>query len=198
MPTGYTAMIDGTCTFKKFAMTCARAFGSCITMRDDPFDKEIPEKFEESPYHKDRYKEETTELARLEAMSITDAEIQARQEYEKKVAHNSEHLEKCNTQISYYGQMLKHVYAWNPPTHEHTELKKFMIQQITDSIKYDDMRQYYEENMPVLQTGKQWLKSKIAQTKDSIKYHEKNIQKETELTAFRNKWIKDLRDSLEK
>jgi hypothetical protein len=52
MPTGYTADIKNGISFKTFAMNCARAFGACVTLRDEPGggDK-IPEAFEASTYH---------------------------------------------------------------------------------------------------------------------------------------------------
>jgi len=44
MPTGYTAEIyegEKEVTFEKFALTCARAFGACITIRDEPMSASI-------------------------------------------------------------------------------------------------------------------------------------------------------------
>jgi hypothetical protein len=48
MPTGYTDCVrSGEVTeFADFAMKCARAFGACIEMRDEPSGTPIPEAFE--------------------------------------------------------------------------------------------------------------------------------------------------------
>jgi len=45
MPTGYTCQVqDGMITeFKEFALLCARNFGACITLRDEPLSPDIPE-----------------------------------------------------------------------------------------------------------------------------------------------------------
>jgi len=53
MPTGYTyPVVEGKITeFSDFALSCARAFGALITMRDDPHDTPIPETFEPSDYN---------------------------------------------------------------------------------------------------------------------------------------------------
>lgn len=53
MPTGYTAKLHNgeEQTFPEFVMSCARAFGALITMRDDPADAEIPDEFKPSDYH---------------------------------------------------------------------------------------------------------------------------------------------------
>lgn len=36
MPTGYTADIKDGIDFKTYAMNCARAFGACVMLRDEP------------------------------------------------------------------------------------------------------------------------------------------------------------------
>jgi hypothetical protein len=42
MPTGYTAGVaDGTITeFREYALLCARAFGACIMLRDEPVEEQ--------------------------------------------------------------------------------------------------------------------------------------------------------------
>src|SRR6056297_1005549 len=57
MPTGYTHQIKDGISFEKYALGCARAFGATISMRDDPPDAEIPEKFDESDHHLEKIKE---------------------------------------------------------------------------------------------------------------------------------------------
>ena len=198
MPTGYTSTINENCTFKKFVMTCARAFGACAEMRDASSDTEIPEKFEESSYHKNQYEQACIRLELLNKMLIKEATKKAKEEYEEEVKSNTESIKKTTTQILLYECMLEQVHNWNPPTADHIELKKFMIQQITDSIKHDDSRDYHKKNKPVLMSGKEWLIANTEQAKHDIEYYTKKAQEETERTAHRNKWIKDLRDSLEK
>ena len=53
MTTGYTdAVGKGEITeFKDYALLCARAFGACVSMRDEPLDAEIPEEFKPNDYH---------------------------------------------------------------------------------------------------------------------------------------------------
>ena len=48
MPTGYTCHIeDGTVTtLRQYALTCARAFGACASMRDEPLTVLPPSKVE--------------------------------------------------------------------------------------------------------------------------------------------------------
>ena len=65
MATGYTHSIKNDITFEQFALLCARAFGACIEMRDDPTDKPIPKKFKVDSYHAKELKEAKTKLKTL-------------------------------------------------------------------------------------------------------------------------------------
>jgi len=70
MPTGYTAkLMESGQTFQDFVMQCARAFGACVMMRDDPMDAPIPERFEPSDYNVKRLAEAKAELVKLQAMT---------------------------------------------------------------------------------------------------------------------------------
>jgi hypothetical protein len=70
-----------------------------------------------------------------------------------------------------------------------------MIQQITDSIKYDDTSDYGQTPIDCL-SGKQWLERYIQISKESIKYHEDKYKEEVDRAKGRTKWVKDLRNSL--
>ena len=81
MPTGYTAWIEEGATFEEFILGCARAFGACISMRDEPLSKQIPEQFKESSYDKEKVQEYIELLKKYESMTIEQAEIEAEKEY---------------------------------------------------------------------------------------------------------------------
>jgi hypothetical protein len=83
MPTGYTADVqNGTVTeLRDFALSCARAFGACIMMRDDPPGTPIPDQFEPSSYYRIECEKAQAELSRL--LTLTPAGIAA-----ETIAHN--------------------------------------------------------------------------------------------------------------
>ena len=69
MPTGYTA---GVATgeikdFKTYALQCARAFGACIMLRDEPMSDEIPE-FKPSDHYEKSLAKATADLAAFTAI----------------------------------------------------------------------------------------------------------------------------------
>ena len=193
MPTGYTADVqDGKITdFPTFAIRCARAMGATIMMRDDPLDAPIPE-FEPSDHHIKRLAESRAELARVEAMSSADvvaaceeANRAARESYDKSVIRTTEVRNR-------YNAMLAQVVQWVPPTPEHEGLKKFMVEQLRESIRFDCS----EREPPVPQSPADWRADRIASLRRDIEYHEKHDAEERERTAARNEWVRQLRLSL--
>lgn len=196
MPTGYTARIKDGITFQQFAMNCARAFGACIMMRDDPADKPIPEKFEPSVYHKERLKEAYKELERIDSLSIDESREKAVIEFTKEVQRREQDMKKDRELMNQYKDMLQKVKQWQPPTRDHIEFKEFMVSQIEDSIEFDGMENYYIEHPIKKITGKEWLVGKRKSALWDIDYHTKEYKAEIERTNQRNKWIRDLRDSL--
>lgn len=195
MPTGYTAYIeDGSITTAEdFIMLCARAFGVCISMRDEPLSKPIPQEFAESSFYRDALEQEHKRLSYLRNM--TDAEIheQNESEYQKRVAKRESSVKKDEELKSRYLGLLAKVKDWNPPTPEHDGLKKFCIEQIQMSLP--DPR-YYDSPIEKLPDD-EWIKTNIRYCLKAIARYEKEAKEEAERTASRNKWLKDLRDSLQ-
>ena len=90
MPSAYTAAVSDGIDFKTFVLRCARAMGACVSMRDDPLDVPIPERFEPSDYHVRKTLEAEAQLETLRAMSPAEAETAAAAEYAEKVAANDQ------------------------------------------------------------------------------------------------------------
>jgi hypothetical protein len=190
MPTGYTTDIKNGITFPQFAMNCARAFGALVTMREEP-NAEIPEEFTPSSYHLNKLLEYEDELKNLHKV---DAERLAREEYIKEKEDNQFYEESKHDLKRKYEDMMRQVIIWVPPTSDHVELKKFMIEQINSSMSFD-CGDYPRKEVRLL-TEKEWLKKKKAQLLHDIAYHAKEYGEECERTEKRNKWIRQLRESL--
>lgn len=196
MPTGYTAMIEEDGEFEDFILGCAKAFGACVMMRDESSDTPIPEKFEESTYEKEQYEKAILELEKYEKMSLEEAEKKSEEEYNKSIKDSEYHLEKIDRKEDMYKTMLEKVNLWNPPTPEHIGLKDFMIQQIDVSMDNGSSKEYYSLEDIIKYNGKQWLHEKIKMKKEDIEYYMKRWKEETKRNQDRNKWIKDLRESI--
>ena len=196
MPTGYTAPVqDGTITeFSEFAMSCARAFGACITMRDDPADAPIPDAFESGDYHVRALKEAQAELATIEAMSDAEVDTAARADCDEQ-ARAWDELEdrKFQTRLR-YAAMLEKIEAWSEPTSDHIEFKKFMRSQIEESLRFDCGPPYGKR--PEQVGPKAWLAAKRASLNRDIAYHAKEQAEEIERARKRTEWVQALRKSL--
>jgi hypothetical protein len=193
MPTGYTAIIedgDG-CTFNEYIMGCARAFGALVTMRDKSQSAEIPKEFKPDSYHQREMVKEKAFLEKLHAMTTEEAGAKAADEYREEVDHTTEYNKKLEAIENRYKAMRLLVEAWAPPTIEHTELKKFMHDQI-DLCIHDG----YRSEMPKQLNAHDWLIKNLARVSKSIKYHEENYRKEIRRCKQRTLWVHELRKSL--
>lgn len=196
MPTGYTNKIGEGQSFEDFILGCARAFGALVTMRDDSQDTPIPEKFEASEYHLREAAAAAIELEKLKEMPFEEAEKRAKEKYESELMSIENSINSARELEATYKQMLSQVMAWKAPTADHMELKKFMVQQIEESIKFDCDTGYYLGKDIKLLTGEQWRTGEIKQAFEGIDYHKKEQAKEVERIARRNDWITRLRESL--
>lgn len=195
MPTGYTADVkDGKITeFPEFAMRCARAFGALVEMRDAPNDAKVPERFEPSSYYAEQMEERRATVERLRTMTVAEADEAAESDYRENVERvrkwNAEKLETENR----YKAMLAKVVEWEPPSEDHVELKKFMLQQLHESINFDCGEPYAE---PVRKTAEVWLAEQIAEADRRLAYISEEYAKELKRVENRNRWLAELRSSL--
>lgn len=197
MPTGYTSAIATGIDFETFVMRCSRAWGTLITMRSDPADAEIPEKFEPSDWHLKEIKKAQLRLAQLSKMDLKQAGIETQKEYEKELKSRQETLTKTRLLRQKYNDMLCKVKAWQPPSSDHTEFKKFMVEQIEGSIRRDcNWASYYQKNHVPLLTGQEWLKKSQDKALKDIEYHIKENDGEIQRASIRTAWVQQLRKSL--
>lgn len=193
MPTGYTQSISKGISFEKFTLNCARAFGALISMRDEPDDAPIPTKIKPSDYHIKELKKAKAELKKYESMTVSVAEFICEKEYKDELKRIEEgELEDAKLKTD-YELMLYKVREWTPPTPEHEGLKKFMISQIEDSIKFNCL---CKRTKPKKRNAEEWLLAKKRQAIKDIDYHTKANAEEIERCAERTKWIQDLIKSL--
>jgi hypothetical protein len=196
MPTGYTADIKDGISFKTFAMNCARAFGACITLRDESGGGDaIPEELKSSQYNAEREVEARAELAALDEMSSEAKERAAAKAYDDAETHRVMKIQEHRDLRAKYEAMLAQASNWTPPTEDHRGLHEFMQQQIRESIAWDCDETYHQRPTASV-SGSEWAEQRRAQLTQDIRYHEAQQRAENERTAQRNGWIKALRESL--
>ena len=194
MPTGYTADIPDGITFEQYAMNCARAFGALVTMRDEPSGAAIPEQFQPSTYDLEKVQKYTDELQLLNSMTLEQAEVRAESDYQEKLEHRQNSMDRSNRTLDAYEKMLEQAKMYKSPSPDHDEFAKFMIEQIETSIKFD--ARIFPKKVERL-SSTLWLAKKIADAESSIKFHSAQHLEEVTRTNERNRWVKQLRESLE-
>lgn len=200
MPTGYTAILQDKqdISFADFAKRCARAFGACIMQRDDPFDAPMLLDEQPSDYHINKLEDAESELAACRERTDSDWERLRFSELERLESESRESAKKHQAIEASYRRMLALVRDWQPPTKDHEELKKFMIQQITDSIKFDCGSTYYQEAFEAL--AKTTVQEFASQSKEKamkdVVYHRKSLAEERKRVDDRNEWKRQLLASL--
>lgn len=194
MPTGYTEeLYKKEIPLEKFIMTCARACGPCISMRDMSLSAKIPEKFEVNDYHQKESEKANATIERLSAMTTQECEAAAEKEYKNAKAMNEKAKIEREELRDRLMVMRAKVADWKPPTKDHEGLKKFMIGQLDDAIKYDATPWDIEIKK---RTAAAWRSESLAEARDEQKYHATEYKKEVENVAFSNKWIAELRANL--
>jgi len=197
MPTGYTAAVaDGTITtLEDFVLRCARAFGALTQLRDEPFNKPIPERLEPSPYHAKQIEAARDELRQLLSLSPEEIATAAVDDYQARVLEYEKSVADFAAERARYEAMIDKVKAYNCP---HTELRDFMLQQLREGFRFDCPVDRDAWCSPPGEPGTPagWLNRAIAKVAADLTYHSEKYAEEIERTETANAWLSELRASL--
>lgn len=192
MPTGYTSKIYNgeKVSFEQFTWDCARAFGALVMLRDDSSAK-IPKAFKAGKWHAKRIDENKAKLAAAEKWSATQANAEAKKLYDRETREYLASVAKNNALRIRYEKILVEAESWNPPTPEHEGLKKFMVEQLQQSLEFD----CHTPKKPIRMTGEEHKRATIEDAHQSISYSMEEQGKETQRAHDRTKWVVDLREN---
>lgn len=196
MPTGYTSgIVNGELDFNGYLFRCCRAFGACIELRDESLSAPIPEKFEPSGYHVKALASATAELERLTAMTAKERDDFGAEQKASTVAQLQKGLRTQELENERLATVRKQAEAWVPPTEYHVELKKFMLQQIDDSVSNFS---YYGNEIAKAKAKSNidWFTKSLDSAKNSVEYHINENKKEIERANDRTEWINAVRKSV--
>jgi hypothetical protein len=195
MPTGFTCDVqNGKITeLGDFVLRCARAFGALITMRDDRIDTPIPFRFDPDSYYVKSVEEKRRELDRLSKAAKVTLEREWESDFKQEMDRFQESSERRALEKQRYESMLAKVKGWEPPTPDYDGLKKFMQEQLEESIKFDCS---WEMPIPERKTFGKWYADKKERAASDLAYAEKSLAEEVERAKSRTEWIRALRSSL--
>lgn len=201
MPSGITSPIynnEKGFTFEKFMLLCARSFGACIMQKDE--DMSQPPKLQRpSDYHKVSLQKAKNKLAKLKKMKDSAFDKLLKKQIKATKNLHIEDLVERGKLRGRYQEILEEVELWNPPTKDHEGLKKFAIEQLKNSIKFDcEGSDYYNKLLSSLlqHTAASYKQQLIAKAKRDVEYHLEEWLKEQKHTKERNDWIVALFESL--
>ncbi len=196
MPTGYTeAVATGKITdFNEYALLCARAFGACILLRDEPLDSNIPE-FAPSEHYAASLAEAENELAEFEAMNESQRRQLHADEHAKNVETADRWIAENLAQRERYEAMLSKAKAFKSPSPDHDKYAEFLVEQLESSIKFDCGTEYYE-NLKREMPFSEWQSKKRETLLRTVAYREQSNREEIARTASRNTWVRKLKDAL--
>jgi len=203
MPTGYTqGILNGEIkSFEDFAITCTRAFGATIHMRDEPLSKPW-EPEEPSTYHLDSKNRLEEELSKYERM--TDEEYLAlwRVNIKEKIISAERSLSKKAENRKKLESFRSEALSWVPPTDDHQKFKEFMVDQIEKTLEFDGDTSYYQKEIESLKIrinegadASQKKAEKIEEIKGNIAYHMAKMKEELSRCRQRNSWVQAVMES---
>jgi len=204
MPTGYTAgVVDGTIkTFKDFAKNCMRAFGATIHMRDEPMSKKYEPRVPDDFYY-ERVEEAKKNLAELDTLPDENFIKGEHEKIKDDIRYYSEKMRKVKEARERLDSLLAETSEWEPPTTDHVEFKNFMIQQLSETIKYDGDVEYCEGEIESLYKKLDTPIDLDAVKKDlresyeaNLNRSQKSLDEEIERCNSSNEWVDVLLKSI--
>ena len=203
MPTGYTAGIeDGTITTgKDFLKLCTRAFGIAMDLRDEPLSVPTPTKFEPNTYYKDKLEEAKAELEECRKISFEEAKAKMIKSHADRVKMYKSIAERYTENNKKYAKVRAEVEAWNPPTLEHYNLKKFALEQIDMCVENQEwINEWLQQSKEKLDDSdeavERYIAEQIEYCCESVKRAEENWNSELKRVADRNSWMEEFLGSL--
>lgn len=203
MPTGYTVGIeDGTITTgKDFLKLCTRAFGIAMDLRDEPLSVPTPTKFKPKTYYKDRLEKEKAELEKCRKMSFEDAKAKMINAHADRVKMYKSIAERYIENNKKYAKVRAEVEAWNPPTLEHYDLKKFALKQIDMCIEKQEyidecLQKANEELDNSNEAVERYISEEIESCYKSVIRAKEDWDKEVARAASKNIWMEEFLNSL--
>lgn len=203
MPTGYTSILvdNEDATFEDYAKRCMRAFGATIHMRDKSLNIEW-EPAEASNYHLRMVEKNKKKLEEIRYKSADEVAQMRENGLKESINYYNKYIKKRLEVLSRLNRIKKEAEEWTPPTAEHEKFKRFMISQINDTIDFDCDVDYLEKGIIEYETqlneldGEEEKRKLIENYKNEIQYHQKEYEKEIERVNSKNKWVRDVLNSL--
>ncbi len=203
MPTGYTAgILDGTITtFEQYAQLCTRAFGAALHMRDEPLSAPF-ELAKPAGFYYDNVKKAAA--AHEVAQILSNKELLKNEitRIKESIKSAKKHIEKQASDKANLTQLLNEAKAWQPPSDDYLEFKRFIEDQLIKTIEFDTSGDFWERRLAAFEkelselTADKARAQLLEEAEKDLTHAKKSLQEEIERCDNRNKWIETLWQSL--
>jgi len=185
-------------TFEEFVWRCARATMMFIHMRDMDLDAPlVMPSLKNDDYYFQQLEKASRELKHFSEMTVDEAQVIMEKEYNKMIADAQETIQKHGIIRARYESMITKVTAWNAPSPEFEDFKKFMLDQLTRSRDSDCNDKYWQERLDEPhQTAEEWLADRIHSAKHDIEYYTKRLAEQKQAFNHRINQIETLMSSV--
>lgn len=174
--------------FRDFVIKCA-GFEPIVGKRGET----IPDEFYPDNTHLQEVEAAKSILAEAESWTDEKAEKEAKRDFDKNISSFKGACKRIEKIRQAYLAMLNQVENWVPPTQDHQEMKNTMVNQLTESIKFDCSRSPIK---PKRLSGEQYRVQLINWARQEIAYKNKCHAEEMALVTKKNDWLRSLRRSL--
>ena len=198
MATGYTGkLVEEGQSFKDFVMTCARAFGPFIEMRDKPLDAPIPDSFDGGgSYHKESIHRAQERVKQLKRMNKKEREAYGEERKSCAILSYESAIEETKVQIQRVEEMEQKVQDWNPPV-AYAGLKTFMLSQLRISKDSPDslirLLDAVKESNPM-----DYWSLEVNDSMRDVRYHRQELVEAKKIAKNNTKWVRNLQKLLKK
>ena len=189
MPTGYTAALyDAPQSLRDFILGCSRAMMPLISLRDEPPDTPVPDGFVLSPRYAEEVAAAELALDAAKAMPPSAAKKGASDSFFRAMESWRIGEDARVARLGRFEAMLAAVEAWEPPTEDHEPLKRYMVDQLTEELRY----LADPAPTPRLATAADFRRNKIDSAQRDLDYARQELDRATERVAFNDAWVKAL------
>lgn len=200
--TGYTYyLVENKLSFEQFVWTCARAFGALCMMRDDELGVKIKLKQDVSEYEIKSLEEAKDKMAYLLAIKTKKAKLEYAAKIKKEkidIIKQFINNDKTSEENKIIEDMIVEVKAWCTPTDDHDSLKRFMLEQLTSSLRDKDYIPDYHKQLNKLDNKDLMtiFEEEFKDAVDNLSRSQKYYDEEVERVNKRQNWLEALNESV--
>lgn len=199
MVTGYTAVIvnqsdPDAVPFAEFVWRCARAMGVFVAFRDEAGNMPIPDKFYLDDHYVNDLRRAESKLEKLKHMPVEEAEKLIEIDQQDRAAQTEVSQKRNLVTMRRYERMHRAVELWTPPTKDHEGLKRFMLDQIREDLRWESSSKCGTTlRRP---TTDEWFNRQLEDAEYRVTYARARLEEEKLRVEAANKWLDELRQSV--